>query len=144
MVELLHNKAFILAAMGAIIFAITQLVKQPIKVLTKRFIKNPRAKKMANIVILFVPFALGIIADILYSTYFLHTAFSIITGLGYGMAAISLYSAVERFFGTKIDNPYKDTKEGKAVVELTEEIGKDGKIDEKDADPIKAFWDKVK
>lgn len=143
MLELLHDKAFILAAMGVIIFAITQLVKQPIKMFTKHFIKNARARKMAHLVIWLIPFGFGILADFLYSTYFLHTAFSVVNGLEYGLAAISLYAGFERFLKIKIENPYTNTEEGKAIVELAEEIVKDGKVDKKDVDPVKAFWNSI-
>jgi hypothetical protein len=73
----------------------------------------------------------------------LHGVFSVITGLGYGTAGISLYGVVERFFKVKIPNPY-ETEEGRAVIELVDEISKDGKVDEKDKHAVKDFWDKVK
>jgi hypothetical protein len=99
---------------------------------------------MVNATILLIPFALGILADFLYSTFVLHTAFSVIVGLSYGTAGISLYGVVERFFKVKLSNPYTETEEGKAVVELVEEVTADKKVDKKDVDPVKAFWKKVK
>jgi hypothetical protein len=140
--ELLHNEWFVWCAMAVIIFLVTQIVKLPIKFGTKH-IKNERARRIANSVILLIPFALGVVCDFLYSTYILHTATSVIVGLGYGTAGISLYGAVERFFKVKVENPY-NSEEGKAVTELVEAVTADGKVDKKDQDPIKEFWKKVK
>lgn len=142
MKELLYNAYFVWCAMAVIIFIATQILKLPIKIATKRF-KNERVRKMFNATILLIPFGLGIFLDFLYSTYILHTAFSVLAGLGYGTAGISLYGVVERFFKVKIENPY-DTEEGKAVTELVNEVSKDGKVDKKDKDAVKEFWKKVK
>lgn len=140
--ELLKNEYFVWCVMAVIIFALTQVLKLPIKHFTKK-ISNERVRRMVNATILLIPFAIGILLDFLYSTYYLHGAFSIITGLGYGTAGISLYGAIERFFKVKTENPY-ETEAGKAVTELVEEISKDGKVDESDKHAVKDFWDKVK
>lgn len=142
MTELLKNVYFVGCAMAVIIFLVTQVLKMPIKHFTSK-IKNERTRRMVNATILLIPFALGITFDILYSTFVTHTAFSIIAGLGYGTAGISLYGAVERFFKVKVENPY-DSKEGEAVVELVEAIVDNGKCDKKDIDPVKTFLKKVK
>jgi MFS family permease len=142
MVELLNNMYFVGVAMAVIIFFTTQLVKLPIKHFTSK-ISDERARRMANFVILLIPFALGILCDFLYSTYVLHTAFSIIVGLGYGTAGISLYSVIERFFKVKIKNPY-ETEDGKAVAELVDAVVEDKKVDKKDKDLVKEFLKKVK
>lgn len=142
MQELLHNKVFILCAMAVIIFAVTQVLKLPIKFFTNK-IKNQTTRKRVNATILLIPFALGILFEFLYGKYIAITTFSVINGLGYGFSGISLYSIVERFFGIKTRNPY-DSAEGKAVTELIQSVSADGKIDSKDQDAVKAFWDKVK
>ena len=140
--SLLKNDYFVWCAMAVIIFALTQVLKLPIKACTKH-IKNERVRRMVNATILLIPFALGVLADFLYSTYYLQTAFTVITGLGYGTAGISLYGAIERFFKVKTENPY-ETEAGKAVTELVEEISKDGKVDGKDKHAVADFWNKVK
>lgn len=140
--ELLDNEYFVFSAMAVIIFALTQVLKLPIKACTKK-IKNERARKMVNATILLIPFLLGVLADFLYSTYYLHATFSVITGLGYGTAGISLYGVVERFFKVKVENPY-DSVEGQAVIEFVEEIKKDGKVDENDTHAVADFLEKVK
>lgn len=140
--KLLGNEYFVLSAMAVIIFALTQVLKLPIKTCTKK-IKNERARKMVNATILLIPFALGVLADFLYSTYYLHTAFTVITGLGYGTAGISLYGVVERFFKVKLDNPY-DTEEGKAVIGLVEDVSADGKVTDNDKHAVADFLNKVK
>jgi hypothetical protein len=140
--ELLKNDYFVWCYMAVIIFALTQVLKLPIKVCTKH-ISNERVRRMVNATILLIPFALGVLADFLYSTYFLHTAFTVITGLGYGTAGISLYGAVERFFKVKAVNPY-DTELGKVVTDFVEEVTKDGKVDGNDKHAVADFWNKVK
>lgn len=139
--KLLENEYFVLSAMALIIFGLTQLLKLPIKFFTNK-LKNKRARKMVNATILLIPFALGVLADFLYSTYYLHTAFSVITGLGYGTAGISLYGVIERFFKIKTENPY-NSEEGQAVIELVGEISADGKVDNNDKHAVKDFWNKA-
>lgn len=140
--ELLKNDYFVWCSMAVIIFALTQVLKLPIKVCTKH-ISNERVRRMVNATILLIPFALGVLADFLYSTYFLQTAFTVITGLGYGTAGISLYGAVERFFKVKAVNPY-DTELGKVVTDFVGEVTKDGKVDGNDKHAVADFWNKVK
>lgn len=140
--KLLNSEYFVWCAMAVIIFALTQVLKLPIKACTKH-IYNERVRRIVNSTILLIPFALGVLADFLYSTYYLHTAFTVITGLGYGTAGISLYGAIERFFKVKTNNPY-ETESGKAVTEFVEDVCKDGKVDENDKHAISDFWNKVK
>lgn len=140
--KLLNNDYFVWCAMAVIIFALTQVLKLPIKYFTKK-IANERVRRMVNATILLIPFAVGIALDFLYSTYYLNAAFSVITGLGYGTAGISLYGAIERFFKVKTENPY-ETETGKSVTELVDEISKDGKVDGKDKHAVADFWNKVK
>lgn len=139
---ILDNSYFIWCAMAVIIFLITQLIKLPYKLFTKKTIKNERARKIANAVILLIPFGLGVLGEFLYTTYYLHTAFTIITGLGYGTASISLYGIIERFFKVKIPNPY-ETEEGKEVLKLVDDITADGKVDEADKSAVQAFLDQI-
>ena len=140
--ELLKNDYFVWCAMAVIIFGLTQLLKLPIKHFTNK-LANERLRRIVNATILLIPFALGVLVDFLYSTYYLHTAFTVITGLGYGTAGISLYGAIERFFKVKTENPY-ETEAGKSVKELVEEISKDGKVDGSDKHAVADFWNKVK
>lgn len=142
LLQLLNNEYFVWCAMALIIFIATQILKLPIKACTKH-IKRERARKIANATILLIPFGLGVLCDFLYCTYYLHTVFSIITGLGYGTAGISLYGVIERFFKVKTINPY-ETKEGQAVLSLVGNITNDGKVDKNDTNAIKEFYDKVK
>jgi hypothetical protein len=140
--SLLNNEYFVWCAMAVIIFALTQVLKLPIKACTKH-IKNERVRRMVNATILLIPFIVGVAIDFVYSTYYLHGAFSIINGLGYGTAGISLYGAIERFFKVKTENPY-ETQEGKAVTEFVDEISKDGKVDGNDKHAVADFWNNVK
>ena len=150
MSEILENQTFVFIAMSALIFVLTQFIKMPIKYGTKHIHfsddeqKDAFARKMFNATILLIPFGLGILAEFLYCTIYLHMAFTAITGLNYGTGAVSLYGIVERFLKKKIANPYSDTEEGKALVEAVKKVTADGKIDKNDADPVKAFWKKVK
>lgn len=142
MLELLNNVYFVSGAMAVIVFLVTQVLKLPIKHFTSK-IKKERVRKLVNATILLIPFAVGVLCDYLYCTYYTHTAFSVIAGLGYGTAGISLYNIIERTFKVKIPNPY-ETEEGKAVVQLVETVSEDGRVDEQDADAVKTFMDKVK
>lgn len=139
--EILHNSYFIGCAMAAIIFGATQLLKLPIKHFTNK-IKDERKRRIVNATILLIPFALGILLAFLYSTFYLHTTFYVITGLKYGTAGISLYSIVERVFKVKVNNPY-DSEEGKAVTDLIDNVTADGKIDSSDSSAVQEFLDKV-
>lgn len=142
MLELLNNVYFVSCAMAVIVFLVTQVLKLPIKHFTSK-IKKERVRKLVNATILLIPFAVGVLGDYLYCTYYTHTAFSVIAGLGYGTAGISLYNIIERTFKVKTQNPY-DTEEGKAVVQLVEAVLEDGNVDEQDADAVKSFLEKVK
>lgn len=138
---LLHNTYFVWCAMAIILFGITQLIKWPIKHFTKK-IGNKKVRTLVNTAILLIPFAFGILLDFLYSTYYLKEAFNAINGLGYGMAAISLYGIIERFLKIKVDSPY-DTADGKSVTELIYNLANDGKLDAKDAEAIQEFLDNI-
>ena len=140
--ELLKNEYFVGCAMAVIIFALTQVLKLPIKHFTKK-IKNERGRKMVNATILLIPFIVGLLCEFLYATHYLHTAFSLIRGLSYGTAGISLYGIIERFLGVKTKNPY-ESKEGEAVTEFVAQVSQDGKVDKNDKHAVKDFWDKVK
>ena len=120
MEELVKNEYFVSVAMAVIIFACTQLLKMPIKLLTSK-IANERVRRIVNGTILLIPFILGVVLDYIYCTAITHQAVNVINGLGYGTAGISLYGVVERFFKVKVENPY-ETEEGQAVVELVENV----------------------
>lgn len=140
--ELLYNHEFMVSLMAVVIFLSTFVIKYPIKLATKH-IGNERKRKMANAVILLVPFALGVLFDFLYTKYVIADPFSVLRGLGYGTAAISLYGIVERFFKVKVPNPY-ETEEGKAVKALVDKVSEDGKVDENDKDAVTEFLNMVK
>lgn len=139
--QLLVNSYFVWCAMAVIIFGVTQLLKLPIKAVTKK-VKSERKRHIVNATILLIPFALGILFEFLYTQYYLHTAFSIITGIGYGSAGISLYGIIERFFKVKVNNPY-DSKTGQAVLELVDDVTADGKVNGNDTDAVKDFYEKI-
>lgn len=144
LIDIINNNCFVCLAMAVIIFCVTQVLKLPIKFGTKH-IKNERVRKIVNSVILLIPFGLGVLLNFLWYTYYLHEAYqmsSIMVGLGYGTAGISIYGIVERFFKVKVSNPY-DTEEGKAVTELVESVTADGKVDSEDKSAVQEFLDKV-
>lgn len=141
MKELLNNEYFMWGIMAVIVFALTQLLKLPIKHFTSK-IENERVRKIINGTILIIPFVLGVVLDFVFCTYVMHTAFNVMNGLGYGTAGISLYGVIERFFKVKTDNPY-ETEEGEAVLELIEDIKEDGKIDENDKDAIAEYLELI-
>lgn len=146
--QILTNEYFVMCAMAVIVFLVTQLLKLPIKAITNRTIKDEKVRKRVNVVILIIPFAFGLLFEFLYNVLYLHSPFTGTTGLGYGMSGISLYAAVEKFFGIKKDketiaDTYQETEEGQAVVELVDKISEDGKIDKEDVDVVQEFLDKI-
>lgn len=138
---LLDNTYVVWCAMAVVIFGLTQLFKLPIKALTKK-ITNERARHIVNIIILLIPFGLGILAEFLFNTYYLHTEVTYVTGLTWGGTSITGYAFVERFFGVKVKNPY-DSADGQAVLELVDNVKADGKVDSNDKDAVKDFYDKI-
>lgn len=124
-------------------FVVTQILKLPIKKFTKK-IENDATRRLVNLVILLIPFLLGCLYEYLYSYYYLHEAFSILRGLSFGASGISAYNLAEpvfkKIFGVKTTtNVYKDTESGKAVVELINDITKDGKVDKNDLSAVDSF-----
>jgi hypothetical protein len=127
--NLMNDEAFIFCAMAVVVFILTNLFKIPIKAITNK-ITDERKRRMANAVILVIPFVLGVALEFVYSTFYLHIMFSIIRGIGYGSAGISLYGVVERFFKVKVRNEWEDTEEGREIKQKADElIAKDEKTE---------------
>lgn len=146
---LLSNEYFMLCVMAAVIFGLTQLFKLPIKAATSH-IKNEKKRGIVNLVIVLIPFALGLLSEWLW--YWLYHKYGVgmqveftgINGLQYGMASLTVYGVVEKLFKKngieiKLDNPL-DTDEGKAVQELVQQVQEDGKIDNQDISAVDQFW----
>lgn len=141
MAELLKNPKVVAGIMALFVFLLTQIFKLPIKLATNH-IKNERVRRLVNATILILPFAFGVFLDFLYCTYYLHVVPSAVVGLGYGAAGISLYAVIERTFKVKVTNPY-DSTEGKAVIDLVNNVTKDGKIDKNDQAIANDFYNKL-
>lgn len=137
--EFLYNKDITIWIMAVIVFAITFLLKLPIKALSKKA-KNEQCRKAINSVILIIPFAVGMLVEWLYDTFIMKGVFDYVTGFLVGGQSIALYGVVERFFGVKVENPY-ETEEGKKVLEQVEEITEDGTVT---ADEIQDFLNNIK
>lgn len=142
--QLLANDYFIFIAMASIIFGLTQLLKLPIKLATKR-IQNEKTRGIVNLVILIIPFSLGLLAEYLFDVLYLGSNYTGIVGLGYGSSSLLIYSIFEKIMkktgiNIKIDNPYETTEEGQAVKELVDKVQEDGKIDKSDLDAVEDFW----
>ena len=159
MKDILYNYEWMCVIMAVFIFLFTFVLKYPIKRITKRIAEKrigacttneevervEKRRKMANAIILLIPFLLGLFCEYAYTHWLLDVVvpFSLVSGLGYGTAAISLYGVVERFFGVKIPNPY-ETEEGQAVIALVDKVAEDGKVDENDKDAVTEFLNMVK
>ena len=137
--EFLYNKDITIWIMAVIVFAITFLLKLPIKALSKKA-KNEQCRKAIYSVILIIPFAIGMLVEWLYDTFIMKGVFDYVTGFLVGGQSIALYGVVERFFGVKVENPY-ETEEGKKVLEQVEEITEDGTVT---ADEIQDFLNNIK
>lgn len=141
--QLLSNEYFVWCAMAVVIFCLTQILKLPIKAATKN-IKNEKTRGIVNLIILIIPFGLGLLAEWLFDGLYLRNAFSGITGLQYGSASLLVYGIFEKIakktgIEIKLDNPL-DTEEGKAMQELVEKVQEDGKIDKSDVSAVDEFW----
>ncbi len=146
--QLLSNSYFVWCAMAVIIFCLTQILKLPIKVVTKH-IKDENTRGIVNLVILLIPFGLGLLAEFLFDGLYLHNDFTGIAGLQYGSSSLLVYGVFEKIakkigVKVKIKNPYKETEEGQAVAEFAENVVADKKVDGADKDAVKDFWNEVK
>lgn len=140
---LLENEYFVGCAMAIIIVGLTQLIKLPYKAATNH-IKNEVLRKCVNAVILLIPFAFGLLGEFLYAHYVSQTSFTgwlgSLSGLG-GLGTHGIFSFVKEIIKSKSkekDNPY-NTEEGKAVVDLVENVVEDGKIDAKYTSAVDEF-----
>lgn len=138
MLELLNNETFVWGAMSLIVLILSQLLKLPIKALTEKCIKNETVRGRVNVTIMLIPLALGILADYLFCSLYLHVPFDIMEGVKIGGTAISLYGMLEGLFKGK------KSKETEQLTELVKDISKDGKLDTKDGEIVKEFIEKVK
>lgn len=138
--------------MAVVIFFATQVLKLPIKAivnkLQQKYEFSDKIKGIINLTIAFIPFGLGLLAEYLYGCVYLKSGFSIFEGLTYGLGSLSIYAFYEKLFAksssSDTSNPCTDTEEGKALVDLVENITADGKVDEQDVDAVKAFFDFIK
>lgn len=150
MQALLQNQVVMYALIAVLIFFLTQGLKWAfIKPFTNK-IKNKKVRKAVNTTIYFIPYALGILFEFVYTVFLVHTDFSVFMGIIHGTSGIAFYGVFERgysFFTGKssnIENPYETTEEGKSVKELIDRVTEDGKIDETDRPALNAFLEKIK
>lgn len=147
--ELLANEGFVIVIMAVLVCALTQLLKMPIKALTNKIATTERGRRIANATILLIPFGLGFLLEWLYSAYYLQVDYNVVEALTAGTSGISLYAVLEQFLkknkngDVKTDEISYDSDEGKAVLELIDKVSADGKIDEKDIDAVKDFWNTI-
>lgn len=141
MSELLKNEYFVWGAMALVVLCVSQLLKLPIKALTKKTIKNENVRARVHIALMLIPLALGVVCDYLFCTLYLKVAFSIVEGVKVGGTAITLYGLLEKLIKGS------QSKETTATLQLVENITKDGKIDKRDNPTVNDFvnnLDKVK
>lgn len=137
MAELLNNEYFVWGAMAIIVLCLSQLLKLPIKALTKKTIKDENIRARVNILLMLIPLALGVLGDWLFCTLYLHIPFSILEGVKIGGTAVTLYGMLEKLIKGS------QSKETSATLELVENITKDGKVDKNDSQSIKDFANKL-
>lgn len=135
MAELLKNEYFVWGVMALLVLGLTQVLKLPIKALTKK-IADPKAKTRVNAVIMLLPIILGLVLDFLYCSW-QKVPFLPIEGVQFGTSAIMFYGLLEKFF--KGEQSAQTTK----LLQLATEISKDGKVDKSDAEIVKDFVNKV-
>ena len=141
LLELLSNDYFVLGAMSIIICLVTQLLKMPIKIFTNK-IKDEKVEKRVTALFMLLPLGLGVLFNFLYNVYYLHIAFSVVTGLSWGTTSIMFYQGFRRFITGK-ETPKEDLEQLEDVKNLANTIANDGKIDCTDVGAVKDFLDKV-
>lgn len=133
MAELLNNEYFVWGAMAFIVLCLSQLLKLPIKALTKKTIKDQNTRSRVNTTLMLIPLALGVLCDWLFCTLYLHIPFSVVEGVQVGGTAVTLYGLIEKLIKGA------QSKETTETIELVENITKDGKVDKKDASTVQDF-----
>ena len=141
MKELLSNDYFVLCAMSIIICIISQLIKMPIKHFTNK-IKNATIEKRVTALFMLLPLALGVLFNFLYNTYYLHIAFSVVTGLSWGTTSIMFYQGFRRFMTGK-EPTAQEVQQLQDIKNLANTVGGDRKINANDTSAVKDFLDKV-
>lgn len=141
MKELLSNDYFVLCAMSIIICIISQLIKMPIKHFTNK-IKNATIEKRVTALFMLLPLTLGVLFNFLYNTYYLHIAFSVVTGLSWGTTSIMFYQGFRRFMTGK-EPTAQEVQQLQDIKNLANTVGGDGKINANDTSAVKDFLDKV-
>ena len=141
MKELLSNDYFVLCAMSIIICIISQLIKMPIKHFTNK-IKDATIEKRVTALFMLLPLALGVLFNFLYNTYYLHIAFSVVTGLSWGTTSIMFYQGFRRFMTGK-EPTAQEVQQLQDIKNLANAVGGDGKINPNDTSAVKDFLDKV-
>lgn len=127
LLELLFTQPAIYAVLGILVWALTYVVKRPIKAQTA-LIKDERKRKIANKWILLIPFILAMIVSVVY--------FRIISGnwledvemilakaLTIAVISITWYNVFEGIRGKKSE--YEHTDEGRALFDLLLVYSKD-------------------
>lgn len=137
MAELLNNEYFVWGAMAIIVLCLSQLLKLPIKALTKKTIKNENARVRVNTALMLIPLALGVLCDWLFCTLYLGIPFSVVEGVKVGGTAVTLYGMIEKLVKGS------QSKETTATIKLVNDITKDGSVDKSDAQSIKDFANKL-
>ena len=137
MAELLNNEYFVWGAMALVVLCLSQLLKLPIKAITKKLIKNENARSRVNVALMLIPLGLGVLCDWLFCTLYLQVPFSIIEGIKVGGTAVTLYGVLEKLIKGA------QSKETTATIELVNDITKDGKVDKKDNSTVKNFVDNL-
>lgn len=109
-------------AMAVIVFILTELLKLPIKRLTKKLGGN--SKLRVNAVIVLISVAVGVLIYYLYCRYVAHIEFQVSSGASLGGLASMVYEIISRLIGKKLENPFT-TNEGKEVIDAVTEASKD-------------------
>lgn len=133
MAELLANKDFVWWAMALIVLGLSQLLKLPIKALTKKFIKDASTRARVNTTLMLIPLCLGIILNWLFCALYLQVPYDIIEGIKVGGTAVTIYGVIEKLIKGS------QSKETTETLQLVASITNDGKVDKKDNSAVVDF-----
>lgn len=133
MAELLANKDFVWWAMALIVLGLSQLLKLPIKALTKKCVKDASVRARVNTTLMLIPLCLGIILNWLFCVLYLQVPYDIIEGIKVGGTAVTIYGVIEKLIKGS------QSKETTETLQLVTNITNDGKVDKTDSSAVVDF-----
>ena len=128
-IEFFKNETVLFFVMGVLIFILTELIKIPYKKFLTSKITEEKYRKLANTVILLLPF---ILASIMLCVYWYKTyqAFDVVQVIKLATLPVTIYAFLEQVTSGRIKNPY-NSEDGEQVINAIESIKDNAKKSDK-------------